>query len=326
MKRLFFEKGLLLALMIAAMAVSCAEAPRMELKSAQPPVQADAKAPWVTVELCFLSSDVANSNALMTTETRQIKPEEGKPLERAALEELLKGPTTPQSKNIVPKGCGILSMEREEGDLLVVLSQVEEKLGAADEAMLKNMIVLTLTRLPGIERVGVYFGEVKRDDSGRPVGVISQRDIVSEDITRKVGQKTITIYLPNAEHSALLPRKISIQTSINESVEKTAVDELFKNTAYNGFSQTVFNSNAKLVSSFVEGDVFFLNFSEPIIKEQTSYEEAYLSVYALINTISDLQPIKNIQILIKGKTNTESPYGELFKEPYLTKNEEIILS
>jgi hypothetical protein len=33
----------------------------------------------------------------------------------------------------------------------------------------------------------------------------------------------------------------------------------------------------------------------------------------------DLQPIKNIQILITRQTNTESAYGELFKAPYFTK-------
>jgi spore germination protein GerM len=216
-------------------------------------------------------------------------------------------------------------MEKEDGTLLIGLSREGEELGEIDEAMLKNMIVLTMTKLSGVERVGVYFGQIRRDNKNNPEGVISAKDIVSEDITSKVGQKTITVYLPNQDKSALVARQIDIQTSINESVERTTVEELFKNTSYTGFSQTVFNPNAKLVSSFVEGDTFFLNFSEPIIKEQTSYEEAFLSVYALINTISDLQPIKNIQILIKGKTNTESAFSELFKAPYFTKNEEIVI-
>lgn len=320
-------KRLLLALLLLATVTACTKLPMANTEGilSQRKTALKEGEQWVTVELCFLSSDIANRDTLMEQETRQIKLDPSKSLEWLVVEELLKGPSTAKAQNIVPKGCRVLNIEKKEGTLLIVLSPEGKELSLVDEVMLKNMIVLTMTKLSDINRVGVYFGQIQRDSKNNPIGVISAKDIVSEDITSKVGQKTITAYLPNQDKSALLVREINIQTSINETVEKTVVEELFKNTAYEGFSQTVFNPNAKLVSSFVEGDTFFLNFSEPIIKEQASYEEAYLSVYALINTISDLQPIKNIQILIKGKTNTESAHGMLFRAPYLTKNEEIII-
>lgn len=315
-------KRWLIALLAAAVLTSCAQAsiPNTERSQAK---MAQNSGQWAEVELCFLSSDVGNSDRLVEKEIRQIKLEPQKSLEQSVLEELFRGPTTPKSKNIIPKDSQVLKIEKQDNTLLVVLNEHANTLSPVDEAMMKDMIVLTMTKLEGIDAVGVYFGEIETDSKNNPIGVVFEEDIVSEDITSKIGEKTISIYLPNLEKSALVQREITIQTSINESIEKTAIDELFKNQLYPGFSPTMFNPNAKLVSSFVEGDTFFLNFSEVIIKEQTSYEDAYLSLYSLVSTISDLQPIKHIKILIKGKA--DNVYGELFKEPFYIKNEEIII-
>jgi len=278
---------------------------------------------WADIDLYFLSSDVGSTSRLIEKESRSVKLETEKTMEELVLAEWMKGPTTARSQNVLSKEAQLLDVQKKGETLLVVLNKEAQSENPAEAMLLKNMIVLTMVELEGISQVGVYFGEVMRDTQQNIIGIVSERDIVSEDIKSKTGQRTITIYQPNQERSGLIERKVTIQTSINESTEKTVVDELFRNQQVNGMSSTVFNTNAKLVSSFVEGDIFFLNFSEPIFKEQVVYEEAYLSLYALVNTISDLQPIKRVQVLIKGKP--DGIYGEIFDESYFEKNEELVI-
>lgn len=109
----------------------------------------------------------------------------------------------------------------------------------------------------------------------------------------------VTLYYPDISMSKLVPeiRKIS---NDNAKIEEIIIKELLKGTNNEKLINVIPNKT-KLISITTVGDVIFINFSKKIINKDLTEKEEALMLYSIVNTITQLKNITQVQILIEGE-------------------------
>lgn len=109
----------------------------------------------------------------------------------------------------------------------------------------------------------------------------------------------VTLYYPDISMTKLVPeiRKIS---NDNAKIEEIIIKELLKGTKNEKLINVIPNKT-KLISITTVGDVIFINFSKNIINEDVTEKEEALMLYSIVNTITQLKNITQVQILIEGE-------------------------
>lgn len=90
-----------------------------------------------------------------------------------------------------------------------------------------------------------------------------------------------------------------------------------------GMHDSLFPANAKLLSVETKDSVCFVNFSKEFLNKRADGEsEEIITVYAIVNSLTELDDITKVQFLIEGQ-KVEN-YGDMiFSQPF-ERNENII--
>lgn len=164
----------------------------------------------------------------------------------------------------------------------------------------KILIILVLIILIIIIGVLVYL-KIKNDKE-----LIVETQITPlEEITEEQERQTmISLYYTNAENNTLIPeaRKIDVKELV-ENPYKKLIELIIEKP-----------KNEKLISSIPEGTkvneaklkngIVELDLSKEFIEKQAGdVEKAKLSINAIVNTLTELNEVKGVKILIEGKEN-----------------------
>ncbi len=138
-------------------------------------------------------------------------------------------------------------------------------------------------------------------------GSTASADASGKSGAKKQGSRTITVYFPDDNGMKLLgeQRTISAQTPC-----QSAVEELLAGPQQKGES-AIFPRHVKLLSAEVKDGVAKVNFSRELKQDfvgGSTGEE--MLVGSLVNTLTQLDGVKKVQILVEGKP-IESLSGHL---------------
>ena len=284
---------------------------------------------YIDVTLSFVSANPAENNRLIEKEIRKIKLDREKSLEQQILDELFKGPVSTKAKSIIPKDIYISSISVVTNNLMIVLDEANgsgeaiSSENGIDMTLIRSTILLSITEnIDYIHKVGVYLENIELNRRGEPLYLLSANDIVDEK-TLRIGEENIALYFLNKSGSALRIESRTVQKASDETHEQMLINELFKGPSDSDNMTSMFNPNSKLIDCFEEKGIKFLNFSEPILSEGTNFDQKMLSIYAIVNTITE--PRENpskIQILIGGKNDEDITH--LMSTPYFERKEDLI--
>ena len=135
--------------------------------------------------------------------------------------------------------------------------------------------------------------------------VVTNEIIPLEEMTEEEERQTIiSLYYTNIETNSLMPeaRRIDVKELV-ENPYKTLIELIIEKP-----------KNEKLKSSIPEGTkvnkvnlkngIAEVDLSKEFIENQNgNVDEAYNSIYAIVNTLTELNEINSIKILIDGKEN-----------------------
>ena len=137
---------------------------------------------------------------------------------------------------------------------------------------------------------------------------------ISEDQLR---QTIVSLYFPNKETNELEPeaRLIDIKEILEKPYEKM-VNLLIQGPKDEG-KVKIIPENTKLLSSQLDGDCLTLDFSSDFLNyNKTEKKKKKNLINSIVNTLTQLNEVNSLKILIDGNENEE--FGEIYTVQELT--------
>lgn len=205
-----------------------------------------------------------------------------------------------------PKEVELLSYEIEKRSLVVDFSSAYNELSNTEEMMLRTSLSKTMLQIPEIKSVQILIeGEKLTDRMGKVIPSMTDKSFVDADDIGVDGFETIEYPFYFADDSGNLEvEKRMIHYSSSSEKLQAVLKQLIAGTRKNALNGVI-ASDTKVLSSKIENGLCTVNFS----KEFNYSVENVLpdtSIYALVNTLCELNGVTSVKINIEG--DTESYY------------------
>ena len=200
----------------------------------------------------------------------------------------------------------------------------------ANEDNLKNTlapaaVAQTLCSLDYISGVHILVeGQEAVGADGKPLGVIRESDLVinKSGTPSAAPRTTLTLYFGDEYAEHLVPERRNVDIPAGDTVEKIVVQELLKGPTEAGTIRTI-PAEVKLLSIETKDNVCFVNFSKDFVDKHSGGTTAeQLTVFSVVNSLTELGTIDMVQFLIEGEKREEFIHMT-FNEPII-RNSTII--
>lgn len=269
------------------------------------------------------------SGRYLSPERRVVTMEEGEELERRVMTELLAGPESANLYGVIPEGTEFAIFTDENSGLCTVDFSGEFLLArpytAQEERQVIYSIVNTLTSLPGVESVRIRV-------QGRP-GEIFRYLSISQPIERAEyaigppnaakGETDINVYMALGDGAHLMAVPRIVTSDEYQSPAHAAVEALF--TGEGGSClKSLFTPDDFYNEISVYDDICKIDLPKSFFTSRgENPHETRLAVDALVATLTDLDGINAVELLIDGES---AVYGQLDLTGQLRKNTDVIVN
>lgn len=269
----------------------------------------------------------ADGNRLISEERVMIDGENASKSEVVSflIDELTKSPQTEGGINVLPDKTKLLSTKIRGKTAVIDLSKEYYKNKDVDELLARVAIVNTLCGIDGIEnvRINIDGKALVSTTTGAEIGVISRSSIANGPQDSEIAEKEIvTIYYPNKDGEKLVAEKREIELQASLSVERLIISELTKAPRNENLLQII-PSDIKVISAETNDGVCFVNLSGDIVsKISAGSSSTTMALYSIVNSLTELEHIDSVQILLDGKTGVE--FGNYVLDVPLERNKNLI--
>lgn len=257
------------------------------------------------INLYFLN--IANNT--LERETRNIEtPSSNTELITAVLTELIAGPSNNWLYRTIPRDVTIEAANLTENEKLcgIELSGEYRNLSVKDELFFRSSLVWTLTEFEFIEDVILYVsGQQLTNASGQPTGVMNRENLIIHPELSPVRTNTrkITLYFANEEQSSLTPEARTIEVSNN--IEYHIVEQLISGPIKSSLRPTLL-PDLKLKDANTIDGICYVDLSAEFLNRQlTGGELDSLTIYSIVNSLTELNGVQKVQIMVDSSTVTE---------------------
>lgn len=252
----------------------------------------------VGMELYFFNETATSIEA----EQREIKYDFFDDLTEVVIEKLFSGPVDNKHKPIFEKGVELLSVDEDDGNLIVDFSKEYMYEDLSRTYLATYALVKSLCQINGINSVMVTVeGDEITDTEGKAIGFLSDKDIdlVSDEITKD--SKSITLYFPDKSSDKLLKEERNIKINDTIPIEQYVVNEIIKGTQSQK-SRNVISQDTVLISAQTTDDTCFVNFKGSFTEKNTgdSIKEK-LVIYSIVNSLCEIKGVNFVQFFVDGK-------------------------
>lgn len=185
-------------------------------------------------------------------------------------------------------------------------------------------VAKTLCSLDFISGVKILVeGQEALGTDGKPLGIIKESDLVlNNSKTTSAPKTTVVLYFSDENSEYLVAERRNVEISGNDTVEKVIVNELLKGPTEGGHLKTI-PQEAKILSIETKDNVCFVNFSKEFAEKASGGTTGeMLTVYSVVNSLTELVTVDMVQFLVEGEKREEFIHMA-FNEP-IARNEFII--
>lgn len=242
------------------------------------------------------------------------------------LDELFAGPSGTECFSVIPKGMsvrGVSISSSENGTVNVDLSgdfynSLKKSRYASDELLARYSIICTLCQFDEIKKVKLY---INREDlrnnygEGDIVAPMGSESVLmnSPSSVETQTEKFVTLYFTDKDRKKLYPETRKA-TMTDNSIEKTIVNELIRGPVSDDLERTI-DPDTELVSVETAEGICFVNFASGFMSNiQSGSDEEKTALYSIVNSLTRLDSIEKVQVLIDGK-KPENDAHQLFSNP-----------
>ncbi len=187
----------------------------------------------------------------------------------------------------------------------------------------KVWIILVSALALAIIGIGVYLFIVNSEEE-LPVNEIQPEEEISDEQMR---QTIATVYYQNKETKELTAegRLVDVKTLFTDPYA-TLVNLLIAGPKNESLKSTI-PVDTKILKIELKGDIVYIDFSSEFIdNHEGGLEAENATVYSIVNTLTELNEVNGVKILINGKENqTFKDKIISLKDPF-SRNESLIKS
>lgn len=279
----------------------------------------------LTVKLYFTDpSDIS-----LLPETREISKGTNKEEVKSVLEELMRGPNNTLLTHSVP--YEIVTEATITGDNVdVYMTDEYNNLTKSEEILLRSSLVWTLTGLDSIKSVTLFSnGKQLTRNNGQAYGALTRNDVVIEKTVSPeiFKQQTITLYFADSQRTGLVAETRKVMINPNQPKEKYILEQLIKGPDTPGLVATVpQETKIKNIDIKNEEGVCHVDLSSDFVTKHPGGEtQELLTIYSIVNSLTEDTSIKKVQFLIEGEKQEKfKGYVSDFSNPFERKAMEPI--
>ena len=225
----------------------------------------------------------------------------------------------------IPSGVNISGFEISDGTLSLYLSGAYSALDIYTEILVRAAIVKTLVQIDGVDSVAMYLDNSPLTDSnGDAIGLMTADTFIEDfgEETDSLLSSTLTLYFASADGTSLVAESRTVYYSRNVAIEKLIIDQLLNGPDSDDLMSTL-PTGTKLNSISVSDEgICYVNFDAALETGITGVTEN-VTVYSIVDSLTELDSIKEVQILVNGETPHLSNLEIDLSNPII-RNEEII--
>ena len=231
---------------------------------------------------------------------------------KRTLEELIKGPQDKKHNPIMSKNVKINNLRLADKTLIIDFSSDYDK----DSILTTYADIKTMSQFPDIEKVRVTVnGKTALSDgalSGEEINLESDDDCATG----------MNLYFANKKKTKLVREYRKINITDTQPVEQYIVSELIKGPR-NANNVSLLSSDTGVISVETTDGTCYVNFKQDFISKNVAASEVEkLTIYSLVNSLTEREHIKNVQFLVEGK-KTER-FGDMEIENLYYRDESFI--
>lgn len=242
------------------------------------------------------------------------------------LDMLYKGDGEGSYLGTIPKQDLVTGYEVKGNGVKIQLDVSYEMLDNVSRLICRSSIIKSLTAIDGIDFIEFYVGGLPlKDDSGKVYGPFYPKDIitVSEVLDEEIIARDMVLYYPSGDGNGLIQVKETLDFPSSTTVERVLIESLMNvPTGLAAVSPIPEGTSVKNVHT--KDGICYVDFNEAFrINHYGGSTGEMLTVYSIVNTLTELPNISRVQFLIEGDI-TESFKGHLDFSQLFEYNIEII--
>ena len=227
--------------------------------------------------------------------------------------------------NTIPSGVEVDDWSLNDKSLNLYLVGDYEALDIYTEILVRAAIVKTLVQIDGVDSVSLFVNNAPLTDSnGESIGSMTA-DTFIEDF----GQETdsllttdLTLYFASANGMYTVAETRQVYYSRNVTMEKLVMDQLLKGSQTEGLLSAIPSGTKVNSITTSEDGVCIVNLDASIETVVTGVTEN-VTVYSIVNSLTELDNVKQVQILVNGDTPHISNV-DVDLSSAISRNEDII--
>ncbi|MCC8160033.1 MAG: GerMN domain-containing protein [Oscillospiraceae bacterium] len=252
-----------------------------------------------TGELYFFNE----SSTSIESESREIRYRNAQDLAENVIIELMKGPSNGKHQRIIERNAELISISGVETGNAVVNFSTEFVTGDnAKDILAVYAVVKSLCAIDNIESVKVVIdGKDIYTSDGSIIGYLTDQDINLPTDTYNSEMREITLYFPDKDGQKLVKEIRSVKITDQQPIAQYIINELIKGPENEELS-SVLSSDTVLLSVETSDNICFVNFKSSFLDKNTSStEKEKMTIYAIVDSLTELDTIQRVQFLMDGK-------------------------
>ncbi len=217
-------------------------------------------------------------------------------------EQILKAPDHPDYQAILGERAALLGIHKEDNILYLNFNRDYCAVKPSREILCRAALAKTFTQIPGIDFISINCdGQPLWDSHGNPVGAFSGSDFVeSVSDVNSFERVELKLYFANEAGDRLVPETRELVHNISTSMEKLVVEQLLAGPQSG--AGAVLPKDTKILNVSLTDGVCYVNLDSSFLNGDPGTAE-YIPVYALVNSLTELQTVTKVQITVAGSAD-----------------------
>lgn len=225
---------------------------------------------------------------------------------REVIEQFSTVPEKLEYKPPFTMGFTVLDYTLEEGRLTLDLGENYRSLSSIEEVLVRAALVRSFTQMEGVDYVAITVsGEPLHDSLGNVVGLMTADQFVDkvDDEISTYEKARLKLYFANETGDALLAVNRTLAYNANISLERLVIEQILAGpgTEIPEAHPTV-NPDTKLVGVTVRDGICYVNLDQTFLTQVYNVTPG-VTIYSIVNSLTELGNIQKVQILINGESN-----------------------
>lgn len=207
-------------------------------------------------------------------------------------------------RRTIPENVQILSYTLDRKQLYLDFSSEYLNMDKATEVLVRAALVKTMVQVEEVSYVEIRVaGESIKDTKGNLIGLMNENTFLdnmgSEENATKIS--TLNLYFANKKGDKLKTQNCVVEYNANVAVEKVVVEQLIAGPVESGYYATI-PKDTKVMSVTTKDGVCYVNLDTGFTGQ--GYDVlGTVTIYSIVNSLTDLPGISSVQILVNGETN-----------------------